>query len=66
MKEVMNNIKKLLKAKEMSLEDLAKITGYTSRHLRYLQNNEKQPTIKLARLIAYVLTGDDDVRKVWK
>jgi len=72
----MNNIKKLLKAKlikgddgelkSMSLEDLAKITGYSSRHLRYLQNGEKQPTIKLARLIAYVLTGEDDIRKVWK
>jgi len=62
----MNNIKKLLKAKDMTLEDLATITGYSSRHLRYLQNGEKQPTIKLARLIAYVLTGEDDIRKVWK
>ena len=62
----MNNIKELLKAKDMTLEDLAKITGYSLRHLYYLQNGEKQPTVKLGRLIAYVLTGDDDVRKVWK
>jgi transcriptional regulator with XRE-family HTH domain len=61
----MNNIKKLRTAKGLTMQDLAKITGYSERQLYYLQNGEKQPTIRLARLIAYVLTGKDDIRKVW-
>jgi len=61
----MNNIKKLLKAKDMTLEDLAGLVGYSSRHMRYLMNNEREPNRLLAREIAYILTGDGDERNVW-
>jgi transcriptional regulator with XRE-family HTH domain len=61
----MNNIKKLRTAKGLTMQDLAKITGYSERQLYYLQDGEVKPGIECGKAIAIALTGKDDIRKVW-
>lgn len=48
-------LKKVRKEKGYSLEKLSKITGISSSHLNYIENNQKDPTITILVRIALAL-----------
>ena len=48
-------LRKIRKEKNMSLDELAKLTGISKAHLSYIERNEKEPTISILCMIAKVL-----------
>lgn len=48
-------LRKIRKEKNMSLDELAKLTGISKAHLSYVERNEKEPTISILCMIAKAL-----------
>ncbi|MDD7753813.1 MAG: helix-turn-helix transcriptional regulator [Clostridiales bacterium] len=48
-------LRKIRKEKNMSLDELAKLTGISKAHLSYIERNEKEPTISILCMIAKAL-----------
>lgn len=48
-------LKEIRKEKGYSLEKLSKMTGISSSHLNYIENNEKEPSLSMAVRIARAL-----------
>lgn len=48
-------LRKIKKEKNMSLDELAKLTGISKAHLSYIERNEKEPTISILCMIAKAL-----------
>ena len=48
-------LKEVRKRKGYSLEKLSKLTGISSSHLNYIENNSKEPTISVLVRIALTL-----------
>lgn len=58
-------LKKVRKEKGYSLEKLSKITGISSSHLNYIENNQKDPTITILVRISLALNVKlDELYKV--
>ncbi len=48
-------LKEIRKEKGYSLEKLSKMTGISSSHLNYIENNEKEPSLSMTVRIARAL-----------
>lgn len=48
-------LKEIRNEKGYSLEKLSKMTGISSSHLNYIENNEKEPSLSMAVRIARAL-----------
>lgn len=49
-------LKNIRKERGLSLEKLAKMTGISSSHLNYIENNEKEPSLSVMVRIAQALS----------
>lgn len=59
----MNNLKEIRSNKNISVSELAKKTGISERYLRFIENGERNPSIKTALTICAVI--NEPVEKIF-
>lgn len=57
-------LKEIREEKQISLEELARMSGISKSHLNYIERNEKEPTLTILIKIAKALNVD--IEKLYK